>query len=115
MTATGFAIPAQADLEAVVGADFEAEIVFYQDVEQTILFGLSGNTISMQIGSLFTLVSGTGLTIDAGGTVTARLTAAQTGTITPNPPGPKIHYWLKFVNGGTISYPLQGGMSFVSP
>lgn len=115
MTATGFVIPAEADLEAVIGADFEADFVFYNDVEQTSLFDLTGNTISMQIGGLFTLTSGAGLTI-GGGTVTARLAGTQTATVTANPPGARVPYWLKFVDGGgTVSYPVHGGVSFVNP
>ncbi len=42
MAQTGYILPAEADLIALIGGDFEAAIGFYQDLAQTQPFDLSG-------------------------------------------------------------------------
>lgn len=113
MAATGFLIPADVDLEAIVGADFSSTIQLFSDTAQTVPFDLTGYTCTLTIGDLFTLTSGSGLTVTTGtGTIVAALTAAQTTSTGAQ----KRHWTLKLVDGsGTVSYPLAGDFLFVNP
>lgn len=113
MAATGFIIPAKVDLEAIIGGDWETTVQLFTDEAQTTPFSLSGYTVTFVIGDLFTLASGSGLTITAGtGTIVARLTNVQTGGVAPE----TQHYHLKLVDGSSVvSFPLNGNFKFVEP
>ncbi len=117
MAQTGYILPAEADLIALIGDDFEAAIGFYQDLAQTQPFDLSGYTVVMEIDEAFTLTAGAGLTVNApAGTVTARLSAAQTGTVTARHPPYSTSYRVKLTDGGgTVSFPLSGDFEFRIP
>jgi hypothetical protein len=118
MPATGFILPAEVDLEALIGGDFSTTINLYRDTTQTTAFDLTGFTVVMPIGALFTLATGAGLTIStpANGTVVAALTAAQTATVPSRNPSLVVHWQLKLTDGsGIVSYPLSGNFSFVVP
>jgi len=117
MAPTGYILPAEVDLTVLVGADFSTTIQLFTDTTQTVPFDLTGYTATIVIGNIFTLTSGSGITITpATGTILVVLTDTQTATVTPNPPGAEVHWSLKLTDGsGTISYPLNGGVSFVAP
>ena len=117
MAGTGYILPADVDLEALIGANFSTTISLYSDAAQTSPFDLTGYTVTMPIGSLFTLTAGSGLTVTAaGGTIVAALTAAQTATVQAQDPPYTAHWQLKLTDGGgTVSYPLSGDIKFVIP
>lgn len=123
MAATGYILPAQIDLTALVGADFSTTINLYTDVAQTIAFDLTGYTVSMIVGVpnvLFTLASGSGLSITpASGLIVATMTAAQTATVPIGSAAefPRaVRYQLKLVDGSSVvSFPIVGNMNFVLP
>jgi hypothetical protein len=125
MAATGYILPAEVDLTALIGANFSTTINLYQDVAQTSAFDLTGYTCAVLVGiagspsSLFNLASGSGLTITAAsGLIVAALTAVQTASVPSAPPqGQTVYHWqLKLTDGsGTISYPLSGNFTFANP
>src|SRR5215475_11352128 len=108
MAATGSILPAQVDLEAIIGSDWSTTIKLYTDVAQTTVFDLAGYTATFQIGNTssvasFTLTSGSGLTITtgtgAGAGIVATLTDTQTLTVGSAGPADQLHirlpYYLK--------------------
>src|SRR6266576_4602713 len=119
MAPTGSLIPATVDQTAIIGADFSSTINLYTDVAQTTAFDLTGYTVTMAIGSLFSLASGSGITITtpSNGTIVAALTAAQTATVVnPGSTGLAVHYSLKLVDGSSVvSFPLSGTITFKVP
>lgn len=131
MTATGYILPATADLTVIVGADFSTQIQLFSDAAQSVPFDLTGYTATLRIGSRFTLTVGSGLTIatPANGTIVAALTHEQTGSVTLPNVGvtPSIspyqglqtvgdHYSLQLTDAtGKVSYPLSGGVTFTAP
>lgn len=124
MASTGFILPASADLEAIVGADWSTTVQLFSDEGQTVPFDLSGYSASLKIGTptggnLFTLTVGAGLTIatPANGMIVAALTHSQTTSVVLGSSGlTQQHYSLGLTDAsGNVSFPLAGQLTFRAP
>jgi hypothetical protein len=111
-------IPAKVDLSFLSGGTYTTSIQLYQDTAQTTAFDLTGYTVALVVGTLFTLTSGSGLSIPTptNGTITATLTAAQTAQGAASVGISQDPWYLRLTDGsGNVSYPVHGTVNFSQP
>ncbi len=74
---------------------------------------LTGWTVRLMVGALFTLTVGAGLTVDASaGRIVAALTAAQTLTV----PAGSVVWHLELTDpAGNVGVPVGGTITFLDP
>jgi hypothetical protein len=103
--------PALVDLTAYIGGTYDTKIEFWADVKHETPYDLSPYDISLMIEGGPTLTESSGLVV-SGNKISVLLTPTQTATAAKLS---RAHYWLKFVNGEEVLYPINGTLSFEAP